>query len=259
MIHSTDYNVSNSPLIAWDDVTNAATMTPSSSADDFPVTGLQNGITTDPWKPGVMPADIEIDCGSTVTASVLSFAAHNMYTNSVSVSLEYHNGSGWVLVREVTPESNDPFMIAFPRVDSQLWRVSFTGSAFQVSVMSLCNALHIPNEIGPGHTPFYAASEIEMLGGSLGSTGEFLQADFYRKGSKVNFEFLAQRTEFILGDEFQSFRDHYNRGKPFFIAPTPLHDRKDVGYVWRNGNNLIPAYQNAAFMDVSIEVGAYVK
>ena len=258
MIYSNDYNVSNSPVISWDDVTNTATLTASSSAADFPVTGLKNGVTTDPWKPDAMPANIEVDCGSTVTASVLSFAAHNMHTSGVTVTLEYYDGASWVELREVVPGSDAPFMISFPRQDAQQWRVSFSGSIFQVAVMSLCDALHIPNQIGPGHTPLYAASEIEILGGSVSSTGEFLQADFFRKGAQVGFEFLAQRPNFILSNEFQNFRDHYNRGRPFFIAMTPLHDPKDVGYVWRNGGNLIPSYQSAAFMDVSLEVGVYV-
>lgn len=258
MIYSTDSKISNSPVIAWDDLTIYATLTASSSDVDFPVTGLQNGVTTDPWKPTAMPANIEIDCGASVTASALCFASHNMHTNGVTATLEYHDGADWVELREVTPESDAPFMIAFPRHDAQEWRVSFSGSVFQVAVMSLANVLHIPNQIGAGHTPLYAASEIEILGGSVGSTGEFLQADFYRKGARASFEFLAQRPDFVLSDEFQNFRDHYNRGKPFFIALTPSHDPKDVGYVWRNGGNLIPAYQDAAFMDVELEVGAYV-
>lgn len=259
MIYSNSSTISDSPIIAWDDVTNTATLTASSSAEDFPVTGLKNGVTTDPWRPASMPANIEIDCGESKAASVLSFAAHTMGTNGVTVTLEKWDGAAWVDVISAAPETDEPLVMVFNLQEAQEWRVSFTGAIFSVAVMSLCDALHIPNQIEPGHTPFYAAAEIELLGGSVSSNGHYLEPDFYRKGAEIDVTFSRQRPGFILSDEFLSFRDHYNKGRGFFIAMTPLHDPRDVGYVWRTPTPFKSRYISAVQMDATLRLNAYVK
>lgn len=259
MIYSNDFRVNNSPVIAWDTIMERATLSASSTATDYGIDDLQNSMTTAFWKPSTMPANITIETHETEVASVLAFAAHDMYTNGVSVTLEYHNGTSWAAVRTVTPQSDAPFMVSFPPVDADQWRVSFSGGVFKVAVMFLGDAMHVPNQIGAGHTPLYAASEIETLGGSEGSTGEFLQSDFYRTGGSTSIDFLGQRPEFALSEEFELFRQHYNRKRPFFIACTPRFDPRDVGFVWNSGQSLVTSYQDAVFMDISIKVSVYVK
>jgi len=259
MIYVSDYEIQNSPLVAWNNLVTNAALTASTEASGFPVSGLLNGVTTDPWKPTAMPATVTINLDASVPASVLAFAAHDMHTNGVTVLLQRWDGAAWVDVMERTPESDDPFMMAFPVADSDQWRVTFTGGVFSLSVLHLSKGMTIPGRVVPPHTPLHIASEVELLGKSESATGEFLQADFMRTGANANLAFSVQEPAFIKGDEFEAFRQHFNRARPFFFATSPRHERKDMGYCWRMGGNMIGAYQDARFMAVSAEVGLYVR
>jgi len=259
MIYLTDYTIQNSPLIAWDNLVAPGTLSASSEEADFPLTNLLDGVTTAKWKPTAMPATVTVDLDASAPADVLAFAAHDMHTQGVTVLLQRWDGAAWVDVMERTPESDDAFMMAFPIADSDQWRVTFTGGVFSLGVLHLSRGLVVPGRIVPPHTPLNIASEVELLGASESGNGEFLQADFMRTGARAEVSFSAQRPDFIKGDRFEAFRQHYNRARPFFIACFPRHDRKDVGYCHRKGGSLIPSQTDAVFMAVSMEVGIHVR
>jgi hypothetical protein len=259
MILSIDTNVTNSPVVWWENLFQSGEVAATSSAAGYPVTGLQNGYTTDPWQPSAMPATVTLTLASATYATGLCLAGHDMHTKGVTVILERLVGGSWVLVLSGAPQSNDPFILSFPPLEAAEWRVRFAGAnTFRLAVMMLGRGLMFRGVIQPPHTPLHQASEVELIGGSESATGEFLQADFKRSGARASIDFGVQYPALVGGDRFQSFRNHFNRGKPFFIACFPRFNPRDVGYCWRNSGNLIPSYSDAVFMPVSLEVGVHV-
>lgn len=259
MIYNLDPEIRNSPVIGWDNLIGQGTLTATSAATGFPVSGLLNGVTTDPWRPASMPATVTLALSGARTASLLAFAAHDMHTAGVTVTLQRLVGASWQDVASVTPASDAPFMVAFLPRDAAQWRVTFTGGAFRLSVMHLSHRMIVPGVIQPPHTPLHRVSEVDLVGGSENGTGEFLQADFQRTGGRANIDFGVQMPGFALG-EFEAFRQHFNRGRPFFIACTPNYEPQDMGYCWRGQGaaNILAAYRDAVFMDMQMEVSVYV-
>ena len=261
MIHNTNPAVANSPLIGWDNLIPTATVTATSSAVGFPVSGLLNGVTTDPWEPGAMPATVTIGLPATKWANMLCFEAHNLGSKGVTVTLQRLVLATWTTVATLAPIDDSPLIMSFPAVSADDWRVVCSGAAvFRISVMSLCLGLTIPGRIVPPHAPLHRVSEVDLVGDSESGTGEFLQADFNRMGGKASLNFSVQMAEFATGDLFESFRQHFNRGRPFFIACFPTYEPKDVGYVWRGKGaaSIVPAYRDAVFMSIGLEVSVYV-
>jgi hypothetical protein len=259
MITNLDPGVRNSPLIAWDNLVPQGTLAATSTAAGFLLSALTNGVTTDPWRPASMPATVTLTLPVARAASCLAFAAHDMHTAGVTATLQRLVGADWVTVATVTPASNAPFMVAFLPLTAAGWRVTFTGGVFRVAVMHLSNAMTVPGVVQPPHTPLHRVSEVDLVGESESGTGEFLQADFQRTGGRASLDFGVQLPLFALG-EFEAFRQHFNRGRPFFIACTPTYEPLDMGYCWRaNGApSIVPAYRDAVFMDIPLEVSVYV-
>jgi hypothetical protein len=102
---------------------------------------------------------------------------------------------------------------------------------------------------------------VELVGGTESGTGEFLQADFERTGGKADVRFSAQLREFATSDAFELFRQHFNRGKPFFMACFPAFDFLDTGYLWRadRAPSIVAPYQDAVFMTIGMECSLYVR
>ena len=261
MIYNSNPLVTNSPMIVWENLIGQGTLAASSSAAGFPVSGLLNGVTTDPWRPDAMPATLTLDLGEDKPASALCFAAHDMGTQGVTVALERWNGSAWVAVMSVTPDDDSPIMMSFPIQDASEWRVTFSGdNTFRLSVASLGRGLIVPGRVVPPHVPLHRASEVDLVGDSESGTGEFLQADFMRTGGRAFVNFSVQLADFAAGDDFEGFRQHFNRGKPFFMACFPRFEPKDMGYLWRGerARSIVAPYEDAVFMSIGMEASLYV-
>ena len=261
MIHNQNPAVRDSPLIGWDNLVPQGTLTATSADAGAPVTGLLNGVTTDPWRPAAMPATVTLELAAPRYASMLCLAAHDLGTQGVTVILERLVGATWTPVMQVTPTDDTPLILSFAAVSAEDWRVRFTGSTvFRLAVMSLCLGLQVPGRIVPPHAPLHRISEVELVGDSESGTGEFLQADFNRTGGYASINFSVQLADFAAGEDFEAFRQHYNRGRPFFMACFPTFEPRDVGYLWRSQRaaSIVPAYKDAVFMSIGMECSAYV-
>lgn len=259
MISTTDPMVADSPVIWWESLIRAGTIDATSSAAGHPVTGLQNGYTTDPWKPAAMPATVTLTLAIAGFANAVCFAGHDMHSKGVTIILDRLVGADWVHVATGAPQRAGAFILSFPAVSATQWRLRFTGdNTFRLAVCVLGRGLFVPGRIQPPHKPLFMASEVELIGGSQGSTGEFLQADFRRSGAEASLDFGAQYPDFIKSEWFLEFREYFNRGGGFFIACFPRHEPRDVGYVWRNRGSLIPGYSDAVFMPLSLDVALHV-
>lgn len=259
-VFSRDPTIRNDAVIAWNNLVPDASLAASTSATGFPVSGLLNGVTTDPWKPTAMPATVTVTLAAVSAVSCLSIAAHDLGSKAATVKLEYHNGTAWVEVATVEPENDRPLMVLFPAIDADEWRVTFSGASIpSVAVLHLSNAMTVPGRVQPPHVPLHQTSTIELVGDTESGTGEFLQADWERFGGREGINFSVQRQDFAKGAEMQGFREYYNAGKPFFVACFPEYDPDDMGYCWRapGADSLLVAHSDPVFMGVGIVVSVY--
>lgn len=259
MIVNTNPAVINSPRIAWNNLLADAVLTSTGSNPNFPITNLLNNYTNDPWIPDAVPASLFITFASARSISMACFAGHNMGGREVTVLFQHFIAGDWETIASATPTDNDTLILSFPAVSATQFRVRFLGvNTFRLGVLFVVPGLTIPGIIVPPHTPLNRVSEIELIGGAEGVTGEFLQSDFMRTGGRASLTMSAQSPSFATGSTFETFRDHFNRGRPFFIACFPTHNPDDVGFCWRNGGNLIVAYSDPVYMAMAMDVGVYV-
>jgi hypothetical protein len=257
MIINTNPAVQNSPLVAWDNLIGQGTLT-ATSGD---VSGLLNGVTTDPWLPDAIPATVTLTLASSATASAVCFAAHDMGSKSVTVTVERWDGAAWVSVATASPADDMPLILSFAPVASTQWRAVFTGaSVFQLAVLTIGPGLVFPGRIIPPVVHLDRVSEVTLVGDSESGTGEFLQADFERTGGRSFIQLSAQLPDFAAGEAFEAFRQHFNRGRPFFMAQFPTYRPSDVGYMWRGQGaaSIVVPMQDAVFMSVAMECSVYV-
>ena len=82
-----------------------------------------------------------------------------------------------------------------------------------------------------------------------------------RMGGRAQINFSVQLNDFATGEEFEAFRQHFNRGRPFFIACFPTTFPQDMGYVWRGqrADSIVPAWQDAVFMSIGMGLSVYVR
>lgn len=260
MIYNTNAGVTDRPLAAWRNLVLEGTLTASGSAAGAPVSGLLNGFTTDPWRPDAMPATVTLELPASATAGAVCFAAHDMGSQGVTVAVDRWDGAAWIEVIEHEPSDNAPLILSFAPADADEWRVRFTGdNTFRLSVLSIGPLLEFPGVVIPPHVPLHRASEVDLVGDSESGTGEFLQADFQRTGGRANIAFSVQLPEFASGDVFELFRQHFNKGRPFFFASFPTYDPRDVGYLWRGQGapSILVPFENAVFMNIGMECGLH--
>jgi hypothetical protein len=243
----------NSPHILWDNILLNGAVTASPEA----VTGLGaqalTQSTNDGWVCFGTEGTLTLD-GPSQTADMAGFAGHTMAGKLVEV--QYLVDLAWVTAGSCVPESNEPFMIAFTRMTSTGWRVRVTGSSFTVAVIYIGESLQIPGTIQIPHTPLHLAERVELVGGSESRAGQFLQPEIALYAGSATLAFEVQQPRFIL-DEFEAFRQWYNRGNAFFVASCPGVWPEDMGYCWRDGNELLPIWRDAVYMGIDAGVRVY--
>lgn len=254
MMYRTNAGVPHrSPMILWDNVLTTGEVTFTGLSVEPGINALTQS-TYDAWTWG--GAATATRFGDAVYCDTLGLAGHNLAGRSVTIS-HRNGGEPWVDYPAVTLGDNNVAMIAFPGATAEEWRVSFgTGSSAVLAVMFLGKSLVVPGVVQPPHVPLGLASDIEVVNGNVSRTGQFLTSEYRDFGgsAEINFQPLYGKTQI---EPFRDFAQHYNRGGAFFIACAPADFPDDMGYCWREGRALEPAWRDAVFADVSLSVRVY--
>ncbi|MDZ7904940.1 MAG: hypothetical protein U5N55_03580 [Cypionkella sp.] len=120
----------------------------------------------------------------------------------------------------------------------------------------LGEGLEVPGVVQVPHTSLHMAERVELVGGDESRNGQFLQPEIARFAGAANITFQVQKPQYVI-DEFEAFRKWYNRGNAFFIASCASVWPKDMGYCWRDGNEIVPIWRDAVYMDISMGVKVY--
>lgn len=256
MIYDQATTATNSPQILWDSILTRATITATHETADGLAVNAADQATNRAWiNDNAGGATLTAVLASSETCNIVGFAAHTL--SGKTVTIQRWNGSSWVNASSaVTPTSNLPFMIRFNSVASTQWRIVVTGGTFTLGVAYLGSALSVPGVIQPPHTPLQLCETVEVSDGSQSISGQFLGADIAVYGGEATVSFEVQLPSFVL-TSFAAFRSWFNRAGCFFIASAPTAWPDDMGYCRRSGDEIVPPFRDAMFMDLTMDVSVY--
>ena len=204
------------------------TITASSTATDFFASAPDNSLTYERWKPTSATATWETDLGFAKAVDYCAIAAHDMGTSSISLHVQYWNGSAWVGVIPATAPADDmPVFCIFEPVTAQKWRISISGSfAPEIGVIRFGAAMQMPQAIYGGHSPL-DYGRMTRSRSAYSMSGEFLGRSKQRGWLETSFDW-THLTRAWIDTYWKSFQKAAE-SEPFFIAWRP-EDFSEVGY-----------------------------
>ena len=179
------------PRIMYDDIVNAATLTPSTEETGFEAVNIADYLTWDFWKPTALPATLEIESLAAADVDYALIAAHNLGTVGASISIDYWDGAAWVeIVSEVSPGNDSVLAFLFTSVTSNKFRLNVSGGATMpsVGVFMLGTALAVERKLYKQHTPITLGRRT-LIRPQSSEAGQWLGRSIQRDGVATTITF----------------------------------------------------------------------
>lgn len=240
------------PRIGYDNVVTEANVLASTSLAGFPAESVGNSFTFELWKPSELPASIDIDAGSPVTADYVAFGAHNL--TGCRITLSYStDGVTFADAVEAVVVRNRAGMLLFEPVTARYWRLDILGWASSATlsldfvnreyrvgafseaqdtylgVLYLGRALQMERGIYQGHTPGEFARN-DQIRPSVSEGGQWLGRTVVRKGYQTEYSFSNLRADWVRST-LAPFLDAAVT-EPFFVAWRPETKAGEVLFGW---------------------------
>lgn len=250
------YNELNAqPMVSYRNLLAEGTITDALLPSGAPRADAVTQDTSEYWGP-TGSASFIVTLAAPEAADCAFFAAHTL--SGLTVSIQYNAGAGFVVIANVVPTSNDPFMVVFPQTTAGTW--AFTVSAAcQVGVAWIGPRLVIPGGVVPDYVPVWAAERLEKFPG-VTRRGHFRGQRIERAGASLSAQFMPVTHSFALND-MAAFRDHFNEGNAFVWASAPSVFPRDVAYCWADQDKTLAMSIRAAgtLVNLSMQMEAYVE
>lgn len=225
------------PVIGYDNLVTAATLSSTTEDSLFPIDNLANPATNIMWKGGANTAGIETITVAIPVAQEIDYVAianHNFGTEGFLVSVETDTAT--VLVEQTPITSDAPLILQFaPQLLSNL-RVVITNSTQSVNppeagVIYVGKLLVLERsvKVDTDHIPISLGRRINVVSG-MSETGNFL-------GRIVTGSYSESRAEFahFTPDWYRAYFDPFvvaAQTTPFFWAWSPLEYPGETGFAW---------------------------
>lgn len=245
------------PAALWQNVLAQGALTASSeTADGFAANAI-GPQTYDYWTPSAVPAWLAVTLAASTACDCAAIVAHDLGSKGATVKVQRWTGSAWADASSaVTPTDDSTILIIFPEASATQWRLYITGAVASIGVAMIGKRLIFPRGVQPTYTPLHLAKDIELLGGTT-MNGQFIGNRVIRRGKGTSIP-LAPLPRAWVEATARGFIDHYDDGQPFVWASIPVLFPEDVGYCWRSGGTLSPAFDDGAFNALlSLEVSAH--
>jgi hypothetical protein len=225
-----------------------------------PVENALSGETWDYWSQSSAGGELRIDLGSARTCDGFGISSHDAGTKGSRIVLAYSTDEiSYPTAASHTPTDDSTIFIAFPPITARYWVISVQLAICNIGVAILGQRLQFPSGVLTGHTSMHNAKKSKLMNTTTVS-GQHRNNRITRMGIEGKIDFGLVATSFGDG-AFQEFKDHYNAGKIFFYAGSPLNYPKDTALCWRPeaAGDISPSYQEGGtLMDLSMEVSAFV-
>lgn len=251
---------SGKPLLLYDSVFESGTVTVSSETTDGAGLNAIEDTTFDEWLASSATAYLSVDYGSDVFVDCIGVAAHDLFTQSATISVEYSNNNvDWTSIWTVTPSDNSTIIGIFTLTKARYWRVAVTSGPASIGVIRLGRRLVIPTGVLSGHVGINHAKRVDVLS-NMSLTGQFIGTKVVRRGADATIDFGLLETDYVDSD-VSDFESHYNDGRPFFYAGSLSKYPNDIGFCKRpsGASEIRPSYEeNGLMMPVAFDVEVYI-
>lgn len=231
-------------IIQWDNVFMRSVITDVGTQPNHPaINAARDPSTWSSWKAvagsaSSFTANVPAGGGNR-TNNTLGVAAHNLASTGASLSLQLSDdGVTWTLATGIyAPLTDEDFILHFPTLNAQYWRVNLINSNANTSVgvASLGNALIMPHAPIDSYTPLHHARKYtKMFNDSI--KGQFLGNRVMAAGAETTVDYGFIPREFADGPLIP-FASHYNQGGTFFYAGWPAGKPQDMGYCRASGDD----------------------
>lgn len=230
-----------------------STLVASTEATGFPASAVALSMTYEKWKPTALPATLDIDAGTGVTASYLGIAGHTLGSTSATFKLEYSTDDvSYTEVDTVSPSDDTAILLLFDEVQARYWRLTITGSTIpEIAVVYIGEVLEMQRMIYGGHSPGTLSRQTDIRP-ARSEGGQFLGRSILRQGMATSFQWENLKAQWYR-DNFDPFVEAA-RTQPFFIAWRPEDFPLEVLYCWTN-SDISPTNQGVRdFMSVGFSV-----
>lgn len=245
------------PMVLFDNVlARGAFAWSSQTADGFAANAL-GPQTFDYWTPTSGNGSISVTLGAAEACDCAAVVAHDLGTKGSTVHLEYRTGTAaWTALASATPTDDSTLLLIGPPVVADQWRLRVAGaSPPSLGVVMIGRRQVWRVGVTGGYVALPKAKRVELLT-STSRGGQFLGNRIVREEASTDIGLSSADRDWVNG-ALEAFRIHYDEGKPFIWASDPGGDPDDVGYCWRAGDELRPAYTEFGIAEFSLSVSAY--
>lgn len=232
----------------------AAAVTASSSTSGFPSSSVYNPATFERWRPGQLPATLEIDAGEPVDCDYVGIVAHTLGDEECSLIIEKSDdGDAWQEIESAEFNSNEAFLLLFERTTARYWRLRIDGESGtpQIGVVYVGEALAMQRPIYGGHTPG-KLNRTTTFQNNKSENGQFLGRSIVRKGYSESLSW-GNLTAAWYRENFDPFVEAA-RTTPFFVAWRPGKFPDEVLYAWTSDDIAPNNSGTRDLVSVSIDV-----
>lgn len=239
--------------IGWHTYTRNAVVSASTSAEGWPAAALNSPMTYERWKPSAAPAWVRFDMGKNVEVDYIGIAAHDLYIQGATVTLQYSlNGSDWTTIDTFQPSRDDAFLFWFDPVVARYFRIQIDKVAY-IGVVYLGKILVMQRGCYGGHTPGTLARQTAIMP-NKSEGGQFLGRSIIRQGYATSYEW-----KHLEADWYRQYFDPFvesARKYPFFVSWFPKKYPDEVLYAWTNEDIAPSNMGKRDYMQVSLSVEA---
>jgi hypothetical protein len=246
----------DNPLLCYKNLAIGSTVTASSEAAGFPKENVLNPLTYNSWKPNAQDSYIQFDLGAPKEINYMAIAAHNLGSNSNTISFEWFDTVSNTWQNEITnvapTEDSTILLIMGTNRTFQTWKLAISGGTPpNVGVVYLGKALEVERKIYGGHTPVNLNQDTKILP-QKSETGQFLGKSIISQGAKTDVMFKNLSKNFVYG-EYKTFIETAQT-QPFFFAWRPGTFADGLVYGWVNKDIRASNNGKAALMDSGFSV-----
>jgi hypothetical protein len=248
----------SAPVILWNSLVTADTLTVSSEAEDYPAANLATDSTLEYWRAAdASPVAIEVEvAGQQIDA--LGIARHNLGSSHATVTVEAlvsvdGGPDEWIALNDPQmPGNNAPILFRFVPLFAQRVRITIEGGTApaQAAVLYVGKLLIMPHGISAGHVPLDQAHTTQVVNGRS-ERGNFLGRIITGQSAQTSAAFETLPIDWYYA-EMEPFIDRGMAG-PFFFAWLPQSRPDDIGFAWLNTDPR--PNMGSLYFDVTLDYG----
>ena len=205
------------------------TATASGTDADYFEDGPLNTLTYEAWKADALPASWEYTHSFGAAVDYFCIGAHTLGTTGAGYKVQYHDGSDWVDIIDLTyPTDDQPIFVLFSEKTASRWRlyIATANSIPRVGAVKVGVSMKMPRQMYGGHAPILFARQA-VYNTSLSGSGNTLGRSLLRVSNATAYEWRHISADWVR--EYWLDFMKAAEAEDFFIAWRPA-TFTDVGF-----------------------------